>query len=66
MDLVYRPRETWLLTQARTAGAHAIDGLGMLVHQGALAFDLWTAHAYDLAEIGAVMEATLSRRRADS
>ena len=66
MDLVYRPRETRLLTQARTAGAHAIDGLGMLVHQGALAFDLWTAHAYDLAEIGAVMQATLSRRRADS
>jgi shikimate dehydrogenase len=66
MDLVYRPRETWLLMQARTAGAHAINGLGMLIHQGALAFDLWTAHAYDLAEIGAVMEATLLKGRADS
>jgi shikimate dehydrogenase len=41
-DLVYNPLETRLLRQAREAGALAIDGLGMLVHQGALAFTLWT------------------------
>jgi shikimate dehydrogenase len=41
-DLVYNPLETRLLRQARAAGAQAIDGLGMLVHQGALAFTLWT------------------------
>ena len=65
MDLVYRPRETRLLTQARAGGAHAIDGLGMLIHQGALAFDLWTAHAHDLEEITAVMESTLLKLMAD-
>ncbi|MGC9400428.1 MAG: shikimate dehydrogenase [Anaerolineae bacterium] len=64
MDLVYRPRETRLLAQARAAGAHPIDGLGMLIHQGALAFDLWTAHAHDLEEIGAIMESALLKRRA--
>lgn len=41
-DLVYNPAETTLLRQAREAGAQAIGGLGMLVHQGAEAFRLWT------------------------
>jgi shikimate dehydrogenase len=41
-DLVYRPRETLLLTQARAVGAEIVDGMGMLVHQGAAAFELWT------------------------
>ncbi|HDQ72407.1 MAG TPA: shikimate dehydrogenase [Chloroflexi bacterium] len=41
-DLVYAPLETRLLQQARAAGAHTLDGLGMLVRQGALAFEMWT------------------------
>ncbi len=41
-DLVYNPAETTLLRQAREVGAAVISGLGMLVHQGALAFELWT------------------------
>jgi len=41
-DLVYNPLETKLLGQARRAGADAVDGLGMLVRQGALAFEMWT------------------------
>lgn len=41
-DLVYNPLETRLLADARAAGATAIDGLGMLIHQGAVAFTLWT------------------------
>jgi len=41
-DLVYRPLETKLLRQARAAGALAIDGLGMLIAQGALSFEMWT------------------------
>jgi len=41
-DLVYNPHETKLLQQARRAGAKVIGGLGMLVHQGAAAFELWT------------------------
>jgi shikimate dehydrogenase len=44
-DLVYNPLETRLLRQARQAGAQTIDGLGMLVWQGALAFELWTGQA---------------------
>jgi shikimate dehydrogenase len=41
-DLIYNPRETLLMRRARAAGAPAVDGLGMLVHQGAEAFELWT------------------------
>lgn len=41
-DLIYNPRRTKLLEQAEAAGAKAIDGLGMLTHQGAKAFRLWT------------------------
>jgi shikimate dehydrogenase len=41
-DLVYHPLETPLLAAARQAGATAVDGLGMLVHQAAHAFGHWT------------------------
>ena len=41
-DIVYRPLETKLLADARVAGLTPIDGLGMLVQQGALALEAWT------------------------
>lgn len=42
VDLVYKPRDTALLERARAFGYHTLDGLGMLLHQGTLAFELWT------------------------
>lgn len=41
-DLVYNPFKTRLLFDAEAAGARVHPGIGMLVHQGALAFELWT------------------------
>lgn len=41
-DLVYNPLETRLLREARDRGARALNGVDMLVHQGALSFELWT------------------------
>jgi shikimate dehydrogenase len=41
-DLTYNPRETKLVKQARAAGLRASTGMGMLVEQAALAFQLWT------------------------
>ncbi|MEW6222373.1 MAG: shikimate dehydrogenase [Candidatus Hadarchaeota archaeon] len=42
MDIVYKPLKTKLLAEAKKAGAKTIDGLGMLVNQGALSFEMWT------------------------
>jgi shikimate dehydrogenase len=55
-DLVYNPLETTFLARARSAGAKAIDGLGMLVHQGALSFGRWTGQQ---APVDAMREACL-------
>jgi shikimate dehydrogenase len=41
-DLVYNPRETELVRDARAAGLPATTGLGMLVEQAALSFEIWT------------------------
>jgi len=43
-DLVYNPRETKLVREARAQGLHATTGLGMLIEQAALGFELWTGH----------------------
>jgi len=43
-DLVYNPRETKLVKDARSQGLNATTGLGMLVEQAVLAFELWTGH----------------------
>ena len=40
-DIVYRPLETEFLRAARARGLSTFDGLGMLIHQGARAFELW-------------------------
>lgn len=41
-DLVYDPPETRLLREARSVGAKTIEGLTMLVYQGAASFEIWT------------------------
>jgi shikimate dehydrogenase len=41
VDLVYRPRETLLLARARASGLVTVDGVGMLVHQGAASLERW-------------------------
>jgi shikimate dehydrogenase len=41
-DIVYNPIQTRLLKEAETVGARVINGIDMLVWQGALAFEKWT------------------------
>jgi shikimate dehydrogenase len=71
-DMVYH-RETALVKTARAAGALAVGGMGMLINQGALAFEHWFRDDlkkvnYDsrlLREImGAAARATLNERKA--
>ncbi|MEA1869256.1 MAG: shikimate dehydrogenase [Euryarchaeota archaeon] len=41
-DIVYNPRRTRLLLEAEQKGATIVEGVRMLVHQGAEAFSIWT------------------------
>lgn len=41
-DLIYRPKETFLLSQAKKRGAKTLNGISMLVYQGAESFKIWT------------------------
>jgi len=47
IDLVYGPNETAWVRAARAAGHRAMDGLAMLIEQGALAFERWFGMAPD-------------------
>ncbi len=62
VDLVYHPIETPLLTAARARGARAIDGVGMLVHQAALAFTLWTGAEPPIQTMNRAARAALGDR----
>jgi shikimate dehydrogenase len=42
VDLAYGPAETELVSAARASGANAVDGLEILVRQGAASLRLWT------------------------
>lgn len=55
-DLVYNPRETRFMTQARAAGRRAANGLGMLVAQAAEAFEVLTGHRPDPAVMRRAVE----------
>ncbi len=48
VDLVYRAGGTALLREAKRTGSRAIDGVEVLVHQGALSFERWTGRAAPL------------------
>lgn len=57
-DLVYNPPVTRLMQRAATDGAIAIGGLGMLIWQGAISFEIWTGRTPSIALMrGAVEEA---------
>ncbi|MDA8165373.1 MAG: shikimate dehydrogenase [Desulfobacteraceae bacterium] len=49
MDIVYAPLATKLLQEAAAAGCQTIDGLSMLLYQGAAQFELWTGQTAPLA-----------------
>lgn len=57
-DIVYEPLETRLLKEAKSVGARTVDGLWMLVYQGALSFEIWTGAK---APVEVMREAALKR-----
>ncbi len=65
-DMVYRPAETKLLAAARAAGCKSANGLGMLLHQGATAFKIWTGKPAPLDVMRRALETEVYRSTVQS
>ena len=55
-DMIYRPTETALLKAAKAAGCKTANGLGMLLDQGAKAFEIWTGKSAPLEVMRRALE----------
>jgi len=58
-DMIYRPAETPLLKAAKAAGCRTSNGLGMLLHQGAKALELWTGQPAPIEVMRRALEANI-------
>ena len=56
MDIVYNPRETRLLQEAKRAGCRTIAGLEMFLHQAVAQFELWTKQSAPVGVMRGVLE----------
>jgi len=55
-DMIYKPAETKLLATAKATGCKTANGIGMLVHQGAKAFEIWTGQPAPVAVMRRAVE----------
>lgn len=62
-DLVYNPPVTRLMQLARSQGVPAAGGLGMLVEQAALAFEIWTGCPAPRAAMQAAVSDHIQQRK---
>jgi shikimate dehydrogenase len=58
-DMVYKPAETKLLAAAKVAGCRTAGGIGMLVHQGAKAFEIWAGQPAPVDEMRRAAEGSV-------
>jgi len=58
-DMIYKPAETKLLVAAQAAGCRTANGIGMLVHQGAKAFHIWTGQPAPVAVMRRAVEGSV-------
>lgn len=54
-DAVYNPSETAFLKAARRRGARGLSGVGWLVHQGAVAWEMWTGTKMPVPQVRAAV-----------
>lgn len=55
-DVVYSPRETAMLKMAKEAGCKTMNGMGMMLFQGAAAFELWTGKEMPIEHMKKVLD----------
>jgi shikimate dehydrogenase len=60
-DTLYRKDLTPLVQAGRKRGCLAIDGLGMLLHQGALSLELWSKKPAPIQAMRAALEQVAGR-----
>jgi len=60
MDIVYNPRDTRLLKDAKAAGCRTISGIEMFLHQAVAQFELWTNQAAPVDVMRSVLESRFS------
>jgi len=58
-DLIYMYPETGIMQEAIAAGAKAANGLGMLLHQGARSFEIWTGKKPDTKAMCEALESSV-------
>lgn len=58
-DMIYQPAETPFLAAAREAGCRTANGLGMLLHQGATALEIWSGQSAPLDAMRAALKETV-------
>ncbi len=58
-DMIYKPAETKLLAAAKAASCRTANGIGMLVHQGAKAFEIWTGQPAPVAVMRRAVEGSV-------
>ncbi len=62
-DLVYNPQSTKLLLMARSRGARTLSGIGMLLYQGVIAFEIWTGKKAPIAIMRKALARQIAERR---
>ncbi|MBU0480583.1 MAG: shikimate dehydrogenase [Proteobacteria bacterium] len=62
MDIVYSPIETRLLKEATAAGCRVINGLEMLLYQGAAQFEIWTGREAPLEIMRRVLTDKITKK----
>lgn len=55
-DVVYSPKETAMLKMAKEIGCKTVNGLGMMLFQGAAAFEMWTGKPMPIEHIKEVLD----------
>ncbi len=61
-DMIYMFPATGIMKEATSAGAKSANGLGMLLHQGARSFEIWTGRSPDIAAMRSALEESVYAR----
>jgi shikimate dehydrogenase len=61
-DMIYRPAESKFLRTAKASGCRVANGLGMLLYQGASAFEIWTGRPAPVAVMRRALQTNIYGR----